>query len=383
MATKSLFIINDFPPVLGGQSNYYFNLCRAFPEGELIILAPKAKGYEVFDGAHKLPIIRRAYLVDIPGLEKFCKVFLPLLYSLPIIRKEKIGCIHCGHVLSTGIVGLILMKCLKLPYIVYTHSADILEFQKYWPVKKLLQSILNNAAKVSCNSRFTYGKLLDLGVAREKIKLIYPKTDFLKFDRFMETGSIIKRYDLADKRIILSINRLIERKGNDVMVQAMPAVLKEVPNAVYIIGGKGRYENRLREMVKDFHLEKDVIFVNNLSDEDVIKFYKACDVFVMASRTLKEEDTEGFGVVFLEANACGKPVIGGRSGGIPEAVADGTSGLLVDPLKVDEIARAVILLLKDKDHAAQLGAQGKKRVQEQFDSRFYVKDIQGLMEGIS
>jgi len=299
---------------------------------------------------------------------------------LPIIRKENIGCIHCGHVLSTGVVGLILKKWLKIPYVVYTHSADILGFQKYPPIKKLLQSILYNASKVSSNSQFTNDKLLDLGVNKESIKLIYPKTDFLKFNAATKTEKIINKYPLLNKKVILSINRLIERKGNDVMLQAMPAIVKEIPNAVYVIAGDGHYEGRLRAMAKDLHLENQVIFVNQLSDEEVVQFYKACDVFVMPSRTLRQEDTEGFGVVFLEANACGKPVIGGRSGGIPEAVAEGYSGLLVDPLNVKEIAQAVTSLLKDEDYALRLGAQGKKRVQEQFDSCFYTRDVKELME---
>lgn len=380
-ATKSLFIINDFPPVLGGQSSYYFNFCSAFPKGELIILAPKLKGSEAFDRTHKLAVIRRPYLVFIPGLEKICKILLPLIYSLRIIRREKISCIHCGHVLSTGVVGLILRN--RVPYIIYTHSADILEYQKYWPIKKLLQRVLNNAATIVCNSQFTLNKLLDLGIERERIQLIYFKIDLSKFDRPLETRSIIDRYDLADKKIILSINRLIERKGNDKMIQAMPVILKEIPDSIYVIGGSGRYESRLREMVRDHHVEKEVIFINDLSNEDVIKLYKICDIFVMVSRTLKQEDTEGFGIALLEANACGKPVIGGRSGGIPEAVQEGYSGLLVDPLNVDEIAKAVVLLLKDKSYASQLGAQGKMRVQEQFDARFYAKDIKELMEGVS
>jgi len=377
---KSLFVINDFPPILGGQSNYYFNLCRAFPKKELIVLAPQCNGFENFDQTHNLKVIRKPYLVFVPGFEKLCKIFLPMLFSLQIMRKDKIGCLHCGHVLSTGIIGLIFKKLYKIPYIVYTHSADILEFQKYWPIKKLLQSILRNAAAVSCNSRFTYDKLLGLEVKKEKIKLIYPKTNFVKFDQFLETESIVNRLNLVDKKIILSINRLIERKGNDVMIQAMPAVLKEIPSAIYIIGGSGRYETKLQRMVKDLKLEKQVIFLNHLSDEDVVRLYKVCDVFVMPSRTLKEEDTEGFGVVFLEANACGKPVIGSRCGGIPEAVADGYSGLLVNPSSVNEISQAVVGLLKDKDYAALLGAQGRKRVQEQFNSHLYIKDVKELME---
>jgi phosphatidylinositol alpha-1,6-mannosyltransferase len=379
---RSLFIVNDFPPIVGGQSNYYFNICKAFPDGDLIILAPRSSGFKAFDGMHKLPIVRRPYLVFIPGLEKICKIILPLFYSLPIIEKEKIGCIHCGHVLSTGVVGLILNKWLKLPYIVYTHSADILEFQKYWPIKKLLQCILNNAARISCNSHFTFDQLLKFGVKKGKIRLIYPKTDLFKFDCFTDNQAIIDRYNLSNKKIVLSINRLIERKGNDVMIKAMPLILKEVPDCLYLIAGKGQYENKLKAMVKEARLEKKVIFAEGLTEEEVVKFYKICDVFVMISRTLKQEDTEGFGVSFLEANACGKPVIGGRSGGVPEAVAEGHSGLLVDPLKIEEIAQAVVSLLKDKERALLLGAQGKKRVQDQFDSRFYGQDIKNLMDGM-
>jgi phosphatidylinositol alpha-1,6-mannosyltransferase len=380
---KSLFIINDFPPILGGQSNYYFNLCGAFPKGELTILAPRCQGYQSFDQNHYLPIIRRNYLIQIPVVEKICKILLPFFYSLPIIKREKITCIHCGHVLSTGVIGLVFKKFLKIPYIVYTHSADILEYQKYGLIKKLLQSILKHAARVSCNSQFTFDKLLDLGVAKDKIKLIYPKTDLQRFDpSSVETASIVSRYHLAAKKVILSINRLIERKGNDVMIKAMPDILKEIPNAIYVIGGSGYYEGKLKEIVKELDLEKAVIFVNNLSDEDVIKFYKVCEVFVMISRTIKEEDTEGFGVVFLEANACGKPVIGGRSGGIPEAVVDGYSGLLVDPLNVNEITRAVVRLCQEEQYAVLLGQQGKKRVQEQFDSKLYSNDVKNLMDGI-
>jgi len=382
MAIKSLFIVNDFPPILGGQSNYYFNLCTAFPQEELIILAPLCKGAQSFDAEHPLPIIRRAYLIPIFGMEKMAKILLPLFYSLSIIKKEKIKVVHCGHVLSTGVVGLILKKLLKIPYIVYTHSADILEFQKYGLIKNLLKSILNNASKISCNSRFTYGKLLELGVPEAKIQLIYPKTNFEKFNKPLRIESFQTKYSLAGKKVILSVNRLIERKGNEVMIQAMPEVLAEIPNAVYVIGGQGYYESQLRRRVKELQLESKVIFVHDLSDEDIIKLYKCCDIFVMLSRTLKEDDTEGFGVVFLEANACGKPVIGGRSGGIPEAVAEGESGLLVDPLNIKEIAEKVISLLKDSSLAIRLGTQGRKRVQDQFDAKAYLQDLNELMQGI-
>ncbi len=379
---KSLLIVNDFPPILGGQSNYYFNLSHAFPNGEVVILAPVCEGYEDFDQAQNLNILRREYLFTIPILEKICKIVLPFFYSIPIIFREKIECVHCGHVLSTGIIGLVLKKLLKKPYIVYTHSADILAYQKFLPIKWLLKCILKNAFKVVCNSHYTKGKLLELGVDEKKIRLLYPKVDVKAFGRNVDTSDVVDRYGLRNKKVILSVNRLVERKGNDIMIDAMASILLEVPDAVYLIVGRGPYERQLRGMVDQYDLDMQVIFLGSVDHEEVFKLYKSCDVFVMLSRNIQEEDVEGFGFVFLEANACGKPVVAGRSGGVVEAVEDGCSGILVDPLDVQAAADAVIALLQDQPRAVQLGEQGRKRAIASFDLHLFKDEVMELMQGL-
>lgn len=378
---KSLFIVNDFPPILGGQSSYYFDICRAFNREEIIVMAPAAPGYQDVDRSHNLRIVRKSYLFPVPVIGKICKIVLPLMYSLELIKKEKLTCVHCGHVLSTGLAGVMLQKLTGVPYIVYTHSADILEYQKYFLIKRLLLCVLKNAGRVVCNSRFTMHKLEELGVPLDKITLLYPKTDVERFERPQEPFDK-GRHGLQGKKIIVSINRLVERKGNDTVIRAMPKIISEVPDAVYVIGGAGPYLEKLRSLVKELHLESKVVFLGTVSGDDLAKVYQMGDVFVMNSRNIKDQDTEGFGTVFLEAAACAKPVVGGRSGGVPEALDDGQTGFLVDPLNVAELADVLIKLLKDKKLSEQLGANGKKRVLEKFDRRLLVGEINALMDSV-
>ena len=365
--STSLFIVNDFPPILGGQSAYLYNLCRAFPKERIVVLAPRRKGCEDFDQKQTFTIIRRPYVFNIPIIEKIAKILLPLIYVLPILNKHNITMIHCAHVLSTGVVGLILKKLGRVKYCVYTYSADIMEYQKYGLIKKLMLSVLQHATKVVAISDYNREKLLELGVNTNKIIKIMPKIDIARFKNLPDPAGIIHQYDLKNKKVILSVNRLVKRKGNDMMLRAFAKIKNEIPNVVYVIVGSGEYETSLRQLTRELAVEKDVRFINSASHEDVLKFYAACDVLVMLSRELKDKgDAEGFGIVFLEANACGKPVVGGDSGGMRDAVVDGKTGLLVDPNDIDQIAQAVTKILTDTDYANQLAQAGKERAEQKF-----------------
>jgi len=378
---KSLFIFNDFPPVLGGQSTYYLNLCRALPKDCFIILAPKLEGSEVFDKQVPLPIIRKRYVFQIPVLEKFIKIILPFFYACALLKKEKISLIHCGHILSTGFVGLFIKKLFKCPYYVYTHSADILEYQKYGLIKKCLLSILNNAEKIVANSHFTKEKLLDLNVSLSKIIVIFPRIDVGKFQNDLDPGDMIKKYNLQGKKVILSINRLVERKGNDIVIRAMKNIKEQIPNAVYVVVGGGPYEQKLKDIVDENNLHEDIIFTGRIENEEILKFYKLCDVFVMISREIKEKgDVEGFGIVFVEANSCGKAVIGGDSGGIKDAIIDGETGFLVDPLDEDKVANKIANILSNSELADKLGRQGKERALKELDWRTGVRELDFLFK---
>ncbi len=379
---KALFIVNDFPPIIGGQSVYYYNLCRGLPAESIIVLAHCSLGYKKFDANQQFKIIRRPYLVPIPVVEKLFKIVLPFFYAIPILLREDIRYINCAHVLSTGIVGLLLKVVTGKEYVLYTHSADIMEYQKYPLIKMLLLIVLRHAYKVVANSEYTKARLLDLGVEEQKIIKINPMIDFDRFSRDVDTSDIIQRYGLKGRRIILSVNRLVERKGNDIVIKALTLIKENIPDVLYIIMGDGPYKKRLETITIEEGVKNNVIFISSVKDDDdIVKLYNVCDVFVMLSRELKEKgDAEGFGIVFLEANSAGKPVVGGNSGGIADAVVHGLTGLLVDPLDIKKIADAITLLLTDTEYAKRLGMEGRRRVEQEFDYKCGVRGLDFLFE---
>jgi phosphatidylinositol alpha-1,6-mannosyltransferase len=149
-------------------------------------------------------------------------------------------------------------------------------------------------------------------------------------------------------------------------LQALPQILQKEPHALYIMVGKGEQFEKLKQKAVDLGVRDKVLFFFDVTDEELPVFYDLAQVFIMPCREEDLGDVEGFGIVFLEANSYSRPVIAGRSGGAVEAVVDGKTGLLVTPENTEEIARAAVELLTDREKASQLGVQGKERVQERF-----------------
>jgi phosphatidylinositol alpha-1,6-mannosyltransferase len=164
---------------------------------------------------------------------------------------------------------------------------------------------------------------------------------------------------IESKRVIMCVGRLVHRKGQDVLVQAMPAVLRRIPEAVLVLVGVGPREEFLRKEVARLGIQDSVFFTGRIQYDQLPQYFHAADLFVMPSRSrLAGLEVEGLGIVYLEASACGIPVIAGRSGGAPDAVIAGETGLLVDGTKVDEIADCIVSLLPDRDRLLRMGKAG-------------------------
>ena len=189
--------------------------------------------------------------------------------------------------------------------------------------------------------------------------------DLDKFNLKHKNQEIVDNLKLERNKVILTVGRLVKRKGVDIVITSLPRVLEKVPNAIYLVVGEGPDRRNLEKLAEELNLRGKVIFTGFVSDADLPKYYTVCDVFIMTSRDING-DIEGFGIVFLEANACAKPVIGGKSGGMYDAVEDGISGILVDPTSVDEISQTVIMLLTDEEIAMRMGKQGRDRVEREF-----------------
>jgi phosphatidylinositol alpha-1,6-mannosyltransferase len=189
--------------------------------------------------------------------------------------------------------------------------------------------------------------------------------------------------DRARGQVILTVGNLVERKGHDMVIRSLPAVCQRVPEATYLIVGTGPFKERLDELAAELGVRDRVIFAGRVPDDELPDLYAMCDVFAMPSRTLlASHDVEGFGLVYLEAGACAKPVVAGRSGGIEDAVVDGFTGLVVDPSDVRDIGQALIRLLTDSELRGRLGQQGRDRVEKERTWSILGARVQNILERV-
>jgi phosphatidylinositol alpha-1,6-mannosyltransferase len=332
---KFLLITLEYPPMIGGVANYLKDVCRALGKDNCLVYGPS--------------ILARF----------FWPKWLPAMFSArKIIREKKVDMVLISHVLPMGYLALIYKKFFGIPYIVFTHGMDILIQQKSRWKQFWIKKIIKNARGVVANSEFTRAEVLKLGVKKDKTATVYPcPNQNIKLLRF--------KGGFNGKKVILSVGRLVKRKGVDKVIEAMPKILESVPEAVYFVVGSGSYKKELVELKNKLNLGDKVVFTENTRDEEMNFFYASSDVFAMPARRIGG-DVEGFGIVYLEAALFGKPSVAGNVGGAPEAVLDGITGLIVNPESAEEIAEAIIKLLKDDVFRAKIGEAAKNRVMNEF-----------------
>jgi phosphatidylinositol alpha-1,6-mannosyltransferase len=361
---KVLFLTIDFPPVPGGISVYLYNLIRHLPHEKILVLAPRHTEKQSSEDDKFLPILRtrKARRSGIIGKGL---LFLDLLQkTLDVTKTEKIEAIWCLHLTSTGLIGLLLRLRRAVPFGVFIFGA---EFGKRRALNWLQKIILRKAQKVIVISDFAGKVAVRHGVKMDRITKVTPGVDPSRFRGDINDKKIRHRHNLNGKKIILTISRLAPNKGVDTSIRVVSKMSEIIPDVTYLIGGEGPCQENLNELVGQLNMQDRVIFAGYISDEDLPTYYNTCDVFLLLTREIKEKGSvEGFGMVFLEANACGKPVVGGRAGGTVEAIIDGETGFLVDPTNEGEILEKLIALLTDENLRQKLGAQGRARVEQVF-----------------
>lgn len=266
-----------------------------------------------------------------------------------------------------GYMGLWLQRWLNLPFIIYAHGNEIFgALRSSWPKPRLS---LVKAARVLANSRFTAELVEKAGADPARIEVIHAGCDVNRFRPVVASGEV--RHELVGSSdrapVILSVGGLVERKGHDMVIAALPKLVESFPKLVYLIVGDGPCRSNLETLALKAGVAANVIFAGKITDERLPYAYSVCDAFVMPSRHREEfGDVEGLGLVYLEASACAKPVVGGRSGGVPDAVIDGVTGFLADPSSPEDIASAISRLLSSPELAARLGRQGRDHVLAEF-----------------
>lgn len=333
-----LLVTLDFPPLLGGIANYYFNLVKKIAPNEVAVLMNKTANQPEAN-----------YPFEIYYKKFFSKFIWP--HWLPLVwqvyhtaRKIQAQQLWVGQVLPVGTAVLWVARWLKLPYKVTCHGNDLLRAKQSARKYALAQKILKAACQLEANTQFTKNILVnDFKIAAEKIKIVYPQ-NVLKKEMVNQNqlAALRNKYQLANKKVILTVARLVKSKGVEQVIKSLKSVLVEVPQAVYLIVGAGPEKNTLAALATGL----PVILVGAVPQSALPNFYALADVFVLTPRALTG-DTESFGVVYLEALEFGLPVIAGRAGGVEEIAQQNKNVYLVDAEDIQEISREIIKWIKD------------------------------------
>ena len=360
---RTLFLTSEFPPHVGGVSHFYFQLCRQLPSDEIIVLTgPDPKAAE-FDAKQPFKIIRHSFLRPAAGGALGRSAATLRWLRLPALLKKlepslKFENIIVGQILPLGTVAFRYAKKTQTPYFIFAHGMDILVPQAYPRKRFLLKTIIGSASGYIANSHFTKHELQKIDAPAEKITVIQPGPNLERpqTHNFSEQ-QLRQKFKLPDGPILLSVGRLVKRKGHDKVLEALPLVAVSVPDVVYVIAGAGPMLPALKQLAKKFNVEKHVYFLTAQNDEALAELYELCQVFVLPARQLTNGDVEGYGIVYIEAALFGKPSLAGKVGGATEAVLDQQTGLLVNPENPSAIAQAAIQLLTNPALRERLGTQ--------------------------
>ena len=363
-----LFSSFDYPPLKGGIANLSYQVAKNLSVGEKVfVLAPAVKGYRELDSRSGLTTLR---VTNIKIIREIALFFVMLYLTV----KHRIEVIDNLTWYPSAAVSCFVGILTGVPYVVHVYAMDYFEDKggflnriKYgWLWAFIKKLTFDRAARIIAISDVMKDKLTVRGIDALKIKTIPPGVDYKRFMPGLNAKEIILKHKLAGKKVLLTISRLDDYKGHDKVIKTLPLLVSKVPDIVYLIVGTGPYERHLRGLVNELNLNDYVIFTGWVDDIMLPLYYNACDIFIMLSREIySEAKAEGYGLVFLEASACGKPIIAGKSGGIEDAVIDTVTGLLVNPSDLKEIDAAVTKILSDKYYAELLGSNGIARIKEE------------------
>jgi phosphatidylinositol alpha-1,6-mannosyltransferase len=370
---RVLLTTTQFAPELGGVPQVLLDFCVHRPaEIELRVLSVRqreASFYREFDASTPLVVERVAPRSDSGGTSL---EFARRLHA--VIREWKPDLIFSGVAYPTAIIVSAVTRVTRTPFVVFTHSEDVTIRNSI--KRTMLGWALKRARAVITVSKFTRGMLAQL-IGDKPITIISPGIDLKRF----ESASPLALDALKSFWIVMTAGRLIRRKGQDMVIRALPEIAKRVPNVHYLVIGDGPDAEELRALAAQYQIADRVTFAGRVNDYDLPRYFFACDAYVMPTRPSDDgSEVEGFGIVFLEAAAAGKPVVAGRAGGVADAVVDGVTGILIEPTDANAIANAVIHLAEDEMLCRQLGANGRARVEREFTVEQFAKRVAQVLQ---
>ena len=373
-----LFVTNDFGPRAGGIETFIIGLIQRRPFGQTIVYTSFQENSAQFDADwlanYGVRVIRDR-----------SKILLPTprvaLHLRGIIKKEGITTAAFGAAAPLGLLSASMKRAGVLRTVALTHGHEVW-WAKVFPFNLLLRRIGSTVDVLTYLGEFTHKAISKALSARAQSAMvkIAPGIDV---EHFIPTDAspLRESLGLADKKVIVSVGRLVHRKGQDHLIEAMPEILKNVPRAHLLLVGEGPYREHLQNLVHQLKLESSVTFIGRIQYQDLPMYICVGDIFAMPSRSrLMGLEVEGLGIVYLEASSCGLPVLAGDSGGAPDAVIQNETGLVVSGTDNKEIASAAVALLTNLEASQKMGTVGRQWIVDNWRWEIWSKAFEELLK---
>ena len=372
-----LFVTNDFGPRAGGIETFIIGLIQRRPFGQTIVYTSSQPESEQYDADwmknYGVRVIRDRSKILLPTPRVAFKI-------RRIIKSEGITTAAFGAAAPLGLLSASMKRAGVLRTVALTHGHEVW-WAKVFPFNILLRRIGATVDVLTYLGEFTRNAIASALTAKAKSAMvkIAPGIDVDHFSP-SDASALRQSLGLADKKVIVSVGRLVHRKGQDHLIESMPEILEVVPNAHLLLVGQGPYRDYLQQLVTKNALEDSVTFIGRIQYADLPQYICVGDIFAMPSRSrLMGLEVEGLGIVYLEASACGLPVLAGNSGGAPDAVLHNETGLVVDGTDNKQIAAAAIELLTKEDSARKMGEVGRQWIIDKWRWEIWSKDFEVLL----
>ena len=361
--SRVLLVTNDFPPRRGGIQSYLQEFVGHLVDAgahSLMVYAPKWKGAGEFDRAAAYEVVRHPTTLMLPEPSVIGRMRL-------LIERHQADTVWFGAAAPLALMAPLARDAGAARVIASTHGHEV-----GWSMLPLARTALRRIGSetdtVTYVSGYTRRRFASAFGPRAALEHLPPGVDTERFaPDEIARAELRARYGLGNRPVVVCLSRLVPRKGQDMLIRALPAIRQRVPGAALVIVGGGPYGQSLRRLAHNFGVSEHVVFTDGVPGEELPAHHAMADVFAMPCRTRGAGlDVEGLGIVYLEASASGVPVVAGRSGGAPETVVDGETGLVVDGWDVGAIASTIGDLLADPDRAARMGAAGRRWIVENW-----------------
>lgn len=369
---KILVLTENFPPISGGSGRWFWELYSRIPRNEVIVVANKdlTLNTEDFDALSQMDILRIPLASPEWGFRSIVglKFYLRSIIALrKIVKEHNVTEIHCGRVIHEGVIAWLLSLIANIKFCCYVHGEDVETAAISREHNMMVTQVGRKADYFICNSHNSANIVKRLHYApNEKIHVLQPGVNSQRFVPASPNSDFKAKMGWTNKFVILTVGRLQKRKGHAQMIKAMPHILNKHADVLYVIVGSGECEVELVEQTANLNLQTQVQMKNGLSDDDMISCYQQCDLFILPNITI-ENDIEGFGMVIVEAQACGKPVVAGDSGGTKETMIEGRTGKIIDCNDPRILADFLCDLLDARDSLSEMGNCGRDHVVAHLD----------------